>query len=103
MRHGDNHVLFNNHILNREIRRYGEDLGAAWVGETILDIDQFTLDDLENFYLAGKNFVKSFDHGEKLLVFLNNLVTFEPGKAMQAHFENRLSLDLAQFESSDQS
>ena len=52
---GDNHVLFDDQILKGEIGRNGDDLGAPVIAEAFLDLEQFSLDDLENLDFTGED------------------------------------------------
>ncbi len=56
------------------------------------------MDDPQDFRFVGQNLAQFLDQANQLLVFVFQLFALQPRQAAQRHFENRVGLNLRQFE-----
>src|SRR5207253_3132837 len=90
VRDRDDHVLFDDEVLDREHPHLVDDLGPAGVGILLADRAQFLDDDLRYLALVGEDLAVVLDRAFGLAVFLEDLVALEAGEALQAHVEDGL-------------
>ena len=95
---GDDHVLFGDQILDREVVLIREDLGAAVVSEGLGDLLHLLLQDAHPARLGGQNSLQVLDGGLHLLELGLQLLDLEAGELRQPHVEDGLGLLLAQLE-----
>ena len=93
---GDHHVLGGDEVLQGEIGVIRLDLGAAGIPVLVADGDQFIANHRHEALGGGEDIQEFGDGGQDLLVFLEDLVLFQAGQAMQAQVEDGLGLGLAQ-------
>ena len=94
MRERDDHVLRRNEILDAEVLRIENDLGAALVAELGANSGQFLDDDFADALGPIEDIHEIGDAFEQLGIIGNDLVAFEAGQALQAQFEDGLRLRL---------
>src|SRR5947199_2911405 len=97
-RDGDDHLLVGEEVLDRQLRRLGEDLGAARVAVLLFDFEQLLLDDAHQLGVRGQDALELLDQREHLLVLLDDLVPLQLGQALQPHVQDGLGLDLGELE-----
>src|SRR5215472_15738738 len=95
---GDQHILFNDQVLDREIAFALDNLGAARVGEFFLDVLQLIGDKLHQLALVGQDLAEADDVGGDFLVLVFDLAALQRGQTAQRQVEDRLGLDLGQLE-----
>src|SRR2546427_244609 len=98
VRDGDDHVLFDDEVLDGEHPHLVDDLGAPRVGVLLADRAQLLDDDPRYLALVGQDLPIALDRALGLPVFLEDLVALEAGEALEAHVENGLGLDLGETE-----
>ena len=102
MGNGDNHIFFDDQIFKGEIGRHPDDLRSALIGKPLFDIDQLPFDDFHDLDVAGQYRLETGDQSQDFIVLIDNPVALKTGQAMQAHIEDRLSLNLGQLELNNQ-
>src|SRR4051794_906541 len=101
-RHGDDHVLVGDHVLDGDVAGLRHDLGAAFVAVRFLDLAQLGADDAEDERLGTEDFAKAADRRLHLFVLGHDLLALQTGEALQTHVENRLRLHVAELPAFDQ-
>src|SRR5438874_2564362 len=97
-RDGDDHLLVGEEVLDRQLRRLGENLGAPRVAVLLFDLEQLLLDDVHQLGVRGQDALELLDQREHLLVLLDDLVPLQLGQALQPHVQDGLGLDLGELE-----
>src|SRR6266850_2456630 len=97
-RDGDDHLLVGEEVLDRQLRRLGEDLGAPRVAVLLFDLEQLLPDDAHQLGVRGEDALELLDQREHLLVLLDDLVPLQLGQALQPHVQDGLGLDLGELE-----
>src|SRR5438105_1471721 len=97
-RDGDHHLLVGEEILDRQLRRLGENLGAPRVRVPLFDLEQLPFDDAHQLGVRGQDALELLDQREHLLVLLDDLVPLQLGQALQPHVQDGLGLDLGELE-----
>ncbi len=92
--HGDHHFLFGDQILDGDLARVVDDLGAPGVAESFFDLGELFDDDLGHHLVGIEDRLEVGDELADLGVLFDDLVAFEPGQALQSHVEDRLRLNL---------
>ena len=95
---GDDHVLFDDQVLDVDVLGTEDDLGAPLVAVTRPDLGELLNDHVENLLRVVEDPLELMDQRGDLGVFRVDLVPFEAGQALEAHFEDRLRLEIAQAE-----
>ena len=98
----DHHVLVGDHVLDRDVRGVGHDLGAPRVAVALLDLVELAPDLLKQQGVGTEDRAQTLDLGDQLAVLLLDLLPLEAGQPLQAHVQDRLRLGLAQREALDQ-
>src|SRR5919108_250414 len=101
-RDGDDHLLVGQEVLDRQLRRLGEDLGAPRVAVFLLDGAQLVLDDPHQLDVGREDALELLDELQDLFVLFDDLLSLERGQATQLHVEDGLGLDLAELQSPHQ-
>src|SRR5208282_886015 len=96
VRDGDELILFDDEILDRELALGFDDLSAARIGEFFFDFVELARYQLQQFLLVGQNFPVAGDQLDRLLVFVFDFLALERSKAAQREIEDRLRLQLRQ-------
>ena len=92
-RDGDHHVFVGDQVLVGHFARcILGDLGAASVGELLLQFGELVRDDLGDAGWPGEDVFELGDVLDHFKVFILNLLALEGGKAREAHVENCLRL-----------
>src|SRR2546429_7305169 len=89
-------------VLDRQLGRLGEDLGAPRVAVLLLEREQLFPDDLHELPLGRQDALQLLDERQRLLVLLHDLVALELGEALEPHVEDGLRLDLREVEAGHQ-
>src|SRR5256886_8053038 len=97
-RDGDDHFLVGEEVFDRQLRRLGDDLGAARVTVLLFDLEQLLPDDAHPLCVRGHESLELLDQREHLLVLLDDLVPLQLGQALQPHVQDGLGLDLGELE-----
>ncbi len=95
---GDDHVLFGDQILDRELALVGHDLGASVIAERLADLLHLLLENAHPLRLGGQDALQLLDRGAHLLQLGVQLFDLEPGELGQAHVEDGIALLLAEAE-----
>jgi len=82
-------------VLDGEIVRRGDDLGAAFVGKLVPHTAELVDDQTHELLGRPQDRLQFVDHGTDFLELGDDLVALEGGEALQAHVEHRLRLDVA--------
>ena len=98
VRDRDHNVFLSNQIFDIDFRFFIDDLGATFVTMLLLSIPQFFHDDLPELRVAGEDFIQFGDLFAEFLQLVLDLLTLETCQALQLHLEDRLRLDLREFE-----
>ena len=98
VRHGHDHVLLGDQVLDRELPLVARDLGAALVAELRGHVLQLLGEDLHPPLLRAEDRAQLLDERAHFLQLLLQLLDLEPGELGEAHVEDRLGLPLAQLE-----
>ena len=86
-------VLVGDEVLDVELLgALVADLGAARIGELLLDLEHLFLDDAQDLVGVGKKVLVVGDGAAQAVQLLLNLVALEAGEALQAHLEDGCSL-----------
>ena len=96
VRDRDDHVLFDDEVLDGERAHLVDDLGAARIGVLRADGTQLLDDDPRDLAFVGEDLPVALDRPLGLGVFLEDLAALEAGEALQAHLEDRLGLHLGE-------
>ncbi len=99
---GDHHVLVGDHVLDGDVVRLRDDLGAPLVAIGGAQLTQLALDLLQHELIRAEDGTQPLDQEHQLLVLLDHFLALEPGQALQAHVEDGLGLGLGEFEATDQ-
>ena len=92
-RDGDHHVFVGDQVLVGHFARcILGDLGAASVGELLLQFGELVRDDLGDAGWPGEDVFELGDVLDHFKVFILNLLALEGGEAREAHVENCLRL-----------
>ena len=94
VRDGDEHILFDDQIFDRELAFGLDDLGAARIGEFFFYFVEFARDQLQQFLLVGENFLVARDESDGLLVLGLDFFALERSEPAQREIEDRLRLQL---------
>jgi hypothetical protein len=78
------------------------DLGAALVGEAVLDLEQLLPDDRHHAGLVAEDLSQLADALDHVGVLLPDLVRLERGQALEAEVQDRLRLESREVEALDQ-
>src|SRR5437870_2267212 len=97
-RDSDDHFLVGEEVFDRQLRRLGDDLGAARVTVLLFDLEQLLPDDAHQLGVRGQDALELLDQREHLLVLLDDLVPLQLGQALQPHVQDGLGLDLGELE-----
>ena len=95
-RHGDDHVLFDDQVLDVDVGGLGDDLRAALVAELLLDLRELADDDVEHELLGAEDLLQLRDQGQDFLELRDDLLALEPRQPLEAHVQDRLRLDVVQ-------
>ena len=95
---GDDHVFFGNQVFDRQVGAGGQNLGAAGVAETHLEVLQLLADERVYFTRVGQNVFQLLDQANRFGVLVDDFSLLQLGQALEAHVQNSLGLDLAQHE-----
>src|SRR3989440_4831287 len=96
--HGDDHVLFGDQVLDRELALVGDDLGAALVAEAVRQLRQLLLEDLEAPRLGAEDLLALLDELAEFLELILELGDLEGGEPGEPHVEDLGRLLLRQLE-----
>ena len=102
MGHGDDHVLFHDHVLHPNLAGLGDDLGATGIGVLFLDFEKLLSEDLLDPRFAGQNGFQLRNQLLDLFVLVYDFLALHPSQAMELEIENRLGLDLRELVTGDQ-
>ena len=86
-------LLVLDEVLDLDVLGLADDFGAAGIGILGLDLGQFVLDDLPEFFLGGQDALQHFDGLDDFLVLVLDLLDFQIGQLAQLHFQDGLGLD----------
>src|ERR1019366_5478888 len=96
VRDGDEDVLLDDQVLDRELALRFDDLGAARIGELFFYFVELACDQLQQFLLVGENFLEAGDQSDGLLVLGFDLLALERSETAQRQIEDRLRLRKAE-------
>src|SRR5439155_347740 len=96
--HGDDHVLFGDQVLDRELALVGDDLGAALVAEAVRQLRQLLLEDLEAPRLGAEDLLALLDELASFRELVLELGVLEGGEPGEPHVEDLGRLLLRQLE-----
>ena len=96
MRHGHDDVFGFNQVEDVDVVLADLDNGATLVAVLLTDRDQFVADHLQQTFGAFEDLDQVGDGDQQRLVFVGELFLFQPGQAVQAHFQDLLRLDFRQ-------
>src|SRR6266850_2576798 len=96
--HGDDHVLFGDQVLDRELALIGDDLGAPLVAEAVRQLGQLFLQDLHAPRLGREDLLALLDELPDVLQLLVELRDLEGGEPRQTHVQDFGRLLLRQLE-----
>ena len=94
MADGDHHILFGDHVLNREIGFGGNDFGAALIAVTFADLLQLLLDDSHAETTVFQDGLELLNKLDGLPVFDHHLLHFQGSETVQPHIQDGLGLAL---------
>src|SRR5256885_16778975 len=81
----DDHLLVGQEVLDRQLGRLGEDLGAPDVAVLLLELEQLLPDDAHELRVGGQDALELLDEPQRLLVLLDHLVALELREALEPH------------------
>src|SRR3954471_17681087 len=93
---GDDHVLFGDQVLDRELALVAQDLGSTVIAELFHHLGHLALEDAHPLGLAGQDALELLDHPSDLLELGLQLLDLEAGQLGQPHVEDGVALLLAQ-------
>jgi hypothetical protein len=96
VRHGHDHVLALDQVLDVLLELVVEDLGAARRRELALDLEQLRAHQREQLVAVAEQLEIALDHLGDLGQLLGDLVALQPGEALQAKIEDGARLHLGQ-------
>src|SRR2546430_6075436 len=96
--HGDDHVLFGDQGLDRELALVGHDFGAALVAEAVRQLRELLLEDLQAPRLGAEDLLALLDELADFLELVFELRDLEGGEPGEPHVENFGRLLLRQLE-----
>ena len=96
---GDHHVLLDDQVLQGELPGFFDDFRAAGVAVAFLDLEQLVLDDGQDLHLARQDLFEPLDQRQDVVVLGDDLVALQAGEPVQAHVEDRLGLEVGEFQS----
>src|SRR5580704_10633325 len=89
---GDELILFDDEILDRELALGFDDLSASRIGEFFFDFVELARDQFQQFLLVSENFLVARNQIDSFFVFVFDFLALERSKAAQREIEDRLRL-----------
>ena len=96
MRQGHNHVFTRDQVFKVDVCRLQHDFGATLVTKLGSDGNQFVSNDLRDAFWSRQDVEQIGDLLHYLAIFVDDLVLFQTGQALQAQFEDGLGLRVGQ-------
>src|SRR5213596_215114 len=96
--HGDNHVLFRDQVLDRELALVGHDFGAPLVAEAVRQLRELFFEDVQAPRLRPEDLLALLDELADFLELVLELGDLEGGEPGEPHVENFRRLLFGQLE-----
>ena len=98
VRHGHDHIVHRDQVLNIDFAVHNADLGAALIAVLVADLSQLLLDHAHQQIFVCQDRLQVSNRLLKLLILGQQLIRFQIGQTRQTHIKNSLRLLIAEIE-----